>query len=909
MQYLKDLALEEFTAISTMKSKSVDKGAEAYVNAVAALSAIKVALGVLKVGTRTREIEGETVLTFIQSARVGANQYPWVKTPELLIKSSDGDDTEVPLKELTLMVSSRQTGGKFCCRLLPSCGSQGGEAMGCCWSPIEDGGDRCADCLDSEGGIYLDQKAVYVCHPLYYLKYHLLLPNLEPHVIAELLGAGPVGELPFFPPVYDEDNETESDRVKAETAADATPLKTAVAALHVASGGSNTFAGRPSVGGTSEGFGMDPFDFDAGGLIDAQSALLDDMLPAEELVAFLETASPLHKREMEEIAQVVKVGRAQLAHLHKALKMTHINADEKRRLGQQVTELLASNTQLVGRSMRLYRASLAPTPGLRPHAEEQNEAMLITPAVGSPLAPCLRPYRQSEGEQRVHLAALEAKMVTLNLTLADPNINGLAEVKAVFDEKRRQLDGEIMAARTRLRLDPSSYTPAASAAAAYPRAPSEISELLSSVGMIASRLDRMEVALQAGAGITSRMTNSSMMGDVINRAIVPHVLQPLLQAAVEKVEQAAGSAPMVADTKRKAIFDQMSGGTQLNDLFGRAGAQSVSYSAFTKKSEGMSETTEQTMLMLQVFNDPGKVLDPTTRAKFSRCFPGTAIKFVKMSESPASFSAMINELVAAYAKQATTSTLTGASSYVVEFDTQMLILYSAWMQHLYGSFDLTHGDAASLASAAKAAKVSDIDRLLNPKHQVWSGIQAVFLACINEMWELRTKYNEQHGADLGFVMSMFHIRRYMEDYQKRGWRCSHDSLLASTQVLQSSLLQIGAFGASVTSPEATAAAKKLSELTAAVAKLTTAGSKSTGAADSSKELTALKHQLSQLSDSHQALKKKSTGAAAKVPKTPAQKTREKESAKKWYDKNHPAEAAARDAAAAASAEAKAEDEE
>ena len=400
-----------------------------------------------------------------------------------------------------------------------------------------------------------------------------------------------------------------------------------------------------------------------------------------------------------------------------------------------------------------------------------------------------------------------------------------------------------------------------------------------------------------------------MMGDVINRAIVPHVLQPLLQAAVEKVEQAAGSAPMVADTKRKAIFDQMSGGTQLNDLFGRAGAQSVSYSAFTKKSEGMSETTEQTMLMLQVFNDPGKVLDPTTRAKFSRCFPGTAIKFVKMSESPASFSAMINELVAAYAKQATTSTLTGASSYVVEFDTQMLILYSAWMQHLYGSFDLTHGDAASLASAAKAAKVSDIDRLLNPKHQVWSGIQAVFLACINEMWELRTKYNEQHGADLGFVMSMFHIRRYMEDYQKRGWRCSHDSLLASTQVLQSSLLQIGAFGASVTSPEATAAAKKLSELTAAVAKLTTAGSKSTGAADSSKELTALKHQLSQLSDSHQALKKKSTGAAAKVPKTPAQKTREKESAKKWYDKNHPAEAAARDAAAAASAEAKAEDEE
>ena len=114
------------------------------------------------------------------------------------------------------------------------------------------------------------------------------------------------------------------------------------------------------------------------------------------------------------------------------------------------------------------------------------------------------------------------------------------------------------------------------------------------------------------------------------------------------------------------------------------------------------------------------------------------------------------------------------------------------MQHLYGSFDLTHDNAASLATAAKALNASDVDRLLNSKHQVWSGIQAVFLACINEMWELRAKYNEQYGADLGFVMSMFHIHRYMEDYQKRGWQCRHDSLLASTQVLQSSLLQIGA---------------------------------------------------------------------------------------------------------------------
>jgi hypothetical protein len=129
MQYLKDLALKAVTAISVMISKSVDNADEAYVNAVAVLSSLKVALGVLKVGTRTRQIEGELALAFTSSARVGANTYPCVKTPELWIMSSDGDDTEVPLKELTLMASSRQAGGKFCCRLLPTCGSQGEGAI------------------------------------------------------------------------------------------------------------------------------------------------------------------------------------------------------------------------------------------------------------------------------------------------------------------------------------------------------------------------------------------------------------------------------------------------------------------------------------------------------------------------------------------------------------------------------------------------------------------------------------------------------------------------------------------------------------------------------------------------------------------------------------------------------------
>jgi hypothetical protein len=300
------------------------------------------------------------------------------------------------------------------------------------------------------------------------------------------------------------------------------------------------------------------------------------------------------------------------------------------------------------------------------------------------------------------------------------------------------------------------------------------------------------------------------------------------------------------------------------------------------------------MLLLQVFNDSSKVLDPSTRAKFSRCFPGTAVKFLKFSESPASFSAMIVVLIDAYAKQAATSAMAGASSYVTEFDTKNLILYSAWMQHLYGSFDLTHNDAASLAAAAKAAKTSDVERLLNPKHQVWSGIQAVFLAVISEMWELRAKYNEQYGATLGYTMSMFHLRRYMEDYQENGWRCRHDHLLTSTQVLQTSLQQIGAFGASVTSPEATAAAKKLSDLTATVSKLAAAGGSRSVDPETAKELKAMQHQLRQLGEQTAALKKKGGGGGA--AKSAAQLAKERKSAQSWYDKKHPAEAAARDAA-------------
>ena len=275
---------------------------------------------------------------------------------------------------------------------------------------------------------------------------------------------------------------------------------------------------------------------------------------------------------------------------------------------------------------------------------------------------------------------------------------------------------------------------------------------------------------------------------------------------------------------------------------------------------------------------------------------------MKFSESPASFCSLINVLVGAYAKQATTSAMTGASSFVTEFDTKMLILYSAWMQHLYGSFDLTHADAASLATAAKATKSTDIERLLNPKHQVWSGVQAVFLACVNEMWELRSKYNEQYGADVGYMLSMLHVRRYMEDYQANGWRCHHDHLLASTQVLQSSLKQIGAFGASATSPEATAAAKKLSDLSAAVTKLSAAGGAKADP-ELAKELKALKHQLAQLQTSHEALKKKKSGGG---DKSAAQLAKEKKSQKEWYDKNHPEEVKAR-AAAKAAAEAKEEE--
>ena len=145
MQALKDLATKMCTEISEMRSTSVEPTNPSYIEAMGEFAAVKVALGVLRVGTRTIQKDSKPFLTFTRSARVGNSDYACVKKPTMLIRAVD-DNSEVELKELTLMVSSGMTGGKFCCRLLPTYGPHGVEAIGCCWSPIEEGADCCDDC-------------------------------------------------------------------------------------------------------------------------------------------------------------------------------------------------------------------------------------------------------------------------------------------------------------------------------------------------------------------------------------------------------------------------------------------------------------------------------------------------------------------------------------------------------------------------------------------------------------------------------------------------------------------------------------------------------------------------------------------------------------------------------------------
>ena len=94
----------------------------------------------------------------------------------------------------------------------------------------------------------------------------------------------------------------------------------------------------------------------------------------------------------------------------------------------------------------------------------------------------------------------------------------------------------------------------------------------------------------------------------------------------------------------------------------------------------------------------------------------------------------------------------------------MHILYSAWMQHISGSFDQEFGRTGAPARSTSSVS-SGPAAFLNPKHKVWQGPRTVFLVCCGDMWNTRLQFNRDLGADLGFVMSMFANRRYMEDLQ------------------------------------------------------------------------------------------------------------------------------------------------
>jgi hypothetical protein len=348
MDFLKEIALMLFEQISLMRSNSQQEE-PAYKQAMVDFAEVKVALGVLKVGTRTlSQKEGPAKLTFINSARVGSNDYPCVKMPSMLIRATD-DSTEVKLSDLTLLVSSMKSGGKFCTRLLPTYGPDGCEAIGCCWSPIEDESRCCPDCAEALEADFVEDDSVYVCHPKYYLKYSLLLKKFEAHVMAERLQAGPVDELPLFPTVYEEDDHADAARTKMEASSGATPLKRAVDAALLVSGGINSGSGgAASMYGDSEGFGMAQDDFDAGGQIDATSDLLDALFQPEELATFLESASPAHKQDMEKLAQVVKTGRTQVLALNKQLKVQDLSPAAAKQIVKDVTALLAHNTAVIG---------------------------------------------------------------------------------------------------------------------------------------------------------------------------------------------------------------------------------------------------------------------------------------------------------------------------------------------------------------------------------------------------------------------------------------------------------------------------------------------------------------------------------------------------------------------------------
>jgi hypothetical protein len=152
---------------------------------------------------------------------------------------------------------------------------------------------------------------------------------------------------------------------------------------------------------------------------------------------------------MEEISQVTKVCKAQIAALHKAMRMDDLSPEAAKRMVADVAALLEQNSVLVGRSMGLFRASLS----ANPHAPAPDPP----PAADSSTAPADPLLTlMSVGEQKEHLLALMDSLSQLDAMMASPHVHGSAESEGFFMERRRQLETEIMATQARLRLSTSA---------------------------------------------------------------------------------------------------------------------------------------------------------------------------------------------------------------------------------------------------------------------------------------------------------------------------------------------------------------------------------------------------------------------------------------------------------------------
>jgi hypothetical protein len=143
---------------------------------------------------------GVEALVFRDASRAGKTKYEFLCNPGRLIEAQDAD-AEVPLSTLQLMTSTRGLKHTSCLCILPTDGSTGQDAMGCCWNPKEEGDPFCKECtLTEEGPSGLSREGLRLpsytrrnCAINYTFK---IESDVEVQVISHILEAGPVDTLP-----------------------------------------------------------------------------------------------------------------------------------------------------------------------------------------------------------------------------------------------------------------------------------------------------------------------------------------------------------------------------------------------------------------------------------------------------------------------------------------------------------------------------------------------------------------------------------------------------------------------------------------------------------------------------------------------------------------------------------------